>query len=108
GRQESTVAEVVDGRQQLLGGQIAGDAEDDQGAGAGDPGEAAIALEAERIAAGRTRSGHQRSISVDTVSMSEDQEASNFSTPSASSSAMTPGRSMPSSVTVARASRAWS
>ncbi len=49
GGQQSAVAQVVDRRHQLLAGQIAGDAEDHDTAGARDPGHPLIALVAQRV-----------------------------------------------------------
>ena len=49
GRQQAAVGQVVDGRDELLAGQVAGDAEQDQAARAGDPGQAAVLRVAQRV-----------------------------------------------------------
>ncbi|CAM5734932.1 hypothetical protein SFUMM280S_04815 [Streptomyces fumanus] len=49
-RQQAPVGQVVHGRHQLLTGQVAGDAEDDQTGGARDPGQPAVLRVAQRIA----------------------------------------------------------
>src|SRR5262249_3955867 len=48
-RQQATVGQVVNGRDQLLLGQVTGDAEDDQRAGRRDPGEPPVLRVAQRV-----------------------------------------------------------
>ena len=48
-RQQPAVGQVVHRRQQLLAGQVAGDAEDHQGAGLGDPGQPPVPRIAQRV-----------------------------------------------------------
>ena len=54
-RQQAAVGQVVDRRHQLLAGQVAGDAEDDQAARAGDPGQPPVPRVAQRVARARPR-----------------------------------------------------
>ncbi len=49
GRQQPPVGQVVDGRDQLLAGQVAGDAEDHQSAGLRDPRQPAVLRVAQRV-----------------------------------------------------------
>ena len=49
GRQQAPVGQVIDGRQQLLAGQVPGHAEHDQHAGPGDPGNAPVARIPQRV-----------------------------------------------------------
>ena len=49
GRQQAPVGQVVDGRQQLLAGQVAGDAEDDERARLRDPGQPPVLRVAQRV-----------------------------------------------------------
>jgi hypothetical protein len=56
GRQQPAVGQVVDRRDELLAGQVARDAEDDQRARVGDPRQPAVAGGAERVL-GRDRHG---------------------------------------------------
>ena len=49
GRQQPAVRQVVDRRHHLLGGQVAGHAEEHQPARSGDPGKAPVALVAQRV-----------------------------------------------------------
>ena len=48
-RQQAAVGQVVDGRHELLAGQVAGDAEEHEAARAGDPRQPAVARVAERV-----------------------------------------------------------
>ena len=52
-RQETAVGEVVDGRHQLLAGQVAGDAEDDESGRARDAGKATVRGRAQRVGPAR-------------------------------------------------------
>ena len=54
GRQQAPVGQVVDGRQQLLAGQVTGDAEDDQRARLRDAGQPAVERVAQRVRPART------------------------------------------------------
>jgi hypothetical protein len=56
GREQPAVGQVVDRRDELLAGQVARDAEDDQRARVGDPRQPAVAGGAERVL-GRDRHG---------------------------------------------------
>ena len=59
GRQQPAVGQVVDRRHQLLAGQVAGDAEEHQPAGAGDPGQPPVLRVAQRVDASGSRGcGH--------------------------------------------------
>jgi hypothetical protein len=95
GGQQTPVGEVVDRREELLARQVAGDAEDDESAGAGDAGETTVIAVAQRIAGGT----HSRS---PMVSSSSCQEATNLSTPSVSSTVKTSSRSMPAATRSAK------
>ena len=107
GGQQPAVGQVVHRGHQLLGGEVARDAEDDEHAGTGDPREAPVLRVAEWVQ--RVRRAHTASSStsgeapspglslpalassraVCTVSTSSAQDASNFSTPSRSSTSTT-------------------
>ena len=86
GREQPAVGEVVDRGHELLAGEVTRDAEDDQSAGAGDPGESAVPGIAQRV--GRAHEAPFASSAL-VDSSSSPQEASNLSTPSTSSSSMT-------------------
>src|SRR5690606_37691118 len=49
GGEESAVGEIVDGEHELAAGEVAGDAEDDEGAGAGEAAEAPIPVFAQGV-----------------------------------------------------------
>ena len=86
-RQQPAVGQVVDRRDQLLAGQVAGDAEDDERARVGHPRQPAVAWIAQRIGPLRESFRHFCAPSCSLMaSMSCVQESSNFSTPSSSSS----------------------
>jgi hypothetical protein len=57
-RQQAAVGQVVDGRHELLAGQVAGDTEDHQGAGPCDPVQTAVIRVAEGIVPARDLDGH--------------------------------------------------
>ena len=82
--QQAAVGQVVDGRDELLAGEVAGDAEDDERARVRYAGEAAVPRVAQRVF---REVGHAVALSLScccTAAMSSVQEASNFSTPSSS------------------------
>ncbi len=104
-RQQPPVGQVVDGRHQLLAGQVTGDAEDDQARGPGDARQPPVRRIPERVEPGqglawvvlqdgRVVVAHCAEppfrvnfcSDAETVSRSSFQDASNFSTPSSSSS----------------------
>ena len=96
GRQQAAVGQVVDRRQQLLAGQVTGDAEHDQHAGAGHPGDPAVPRIPERVTEHSLppggSSGHcpdsRSSWPLIEASISC-QDAANFSTASVSSTRIT-------------------
>ena len=107
-RQQPAVGQVVDRGHQLLGRQVAGDAEDHQHARAGDPRQPPVLRVAQRVgvderstqrpvvthlgsapAPGLSLPFLASSSAVCTVSTSSCQDASNFSTPSRSSTSTT-------------------
>src|SRR5262249_14215033 len=102
GRQQAAVGQIVDRRHHLLAGQVAGDAENHHAAGAGDSRQPLIPLVSQGVVplCGVSRGpgwGHLwAESSCAWVSLSSSlQDASNFSTPSFSSTMKTSSKSIP-------------
>src|SRR6202161_3047179 len=82
GWQQAPVGQVVEGRQQLLAGQVTSDAEEDEYARTGQPGDAPVPRIPQRVS---HAVDPPAAISVVMLSSSSFQDAANFSTPSSSS-----------------------
>ncbi len=85
-RQQTAVGQVVDGRHQLLAGQVSGDAEDDEPGRPGDPRQPPVAPVAQRVGplGGHSPSTPLLSSAFVTAASRSSQAASNLATPSSS------------------------